>query len=450
MPSIDVLLHCLSLCTDTRIQRHLGVLVPALLSMTGRITMLGISRWTDKGGSYRTIQRFFGNTIAWGRLHWCLIRHHLLDTSACYILAGDEVVVTKSGKKTYGLGRFFSSLYKRAVPGVCFFSFALINTQTRRAYPVLCQQVLSDHDKEEETSPSKKKHAEAEAKKASKSPKRKPGRPKGSKNKDKKNPDLSPYLRFIKTHLKGLIQTMGTTLPLTYLVLDGAFGHNDALQMTRQCKMHLISKLKSNSALYFPYQGPQKKRGQRRIYGTKIDYDNIPHTYLKNTTRQGGIQTQIYHLILTHQSFAEPINVVRIVKTHLETHKKAHVVLFSSDLDLAYETLIDYYTLRFQIAFTFRDAKQFWGLEDFMNITQTAVHNGANLAFFMVNIAHIILQNVRQDTGITDWSVKDLKARFTGLKYVREILKLLPQKPHPIFIRHINTHIATLGAIRAP
>ena len=49
MPSIDVLLHCLSLCTDTTIQPHLGVLVPALLSMTGRITMLGISRWTDKG-----------------------------------------------------------------------------------------------------------------------------------------------------------------------------------------------------------------------------------------------------------------------------------------------------------------------------------------------------------------------------------------------------------------
>ena len=102
------------------------------------------------------------------------------------------------------------------------------------------------------------------------------------------------------------------------------------------------------------------------------------------------------------------------------------------------------------LEFTFRDAKQFWGLEDFMNITQTAVHNGANLAFFMVNIAHIILQNVRQDTGITDWSVQDLKARFTGLKYVRETLKLLPQKPHPIFIRQINTHIATLGDIRAP
>ncbi len=54
--------------------------------------------------------------------------------------------------------------------------------------------------------------------------------------------------------------------------------------------------------------------------------------------------------------------------------------LFSSDLDLAFDKLIDYYRLRFQIEFNFRDAKQFWGLEDFMNINQTPVYNSANLA----------------------------------------------------------------------
>ena len=40
----------------------------------------------------------------------------------------------------------------------------------------------------------------------------------------------------------------------------------------------------------------------------------------------------------------------------------AHVLLFSSDLELAQGTLVDYYSLRFQIEFNFRDAKQFWGL----------------------------------------------------------------------------------------
>jgi putative transposase len=33
--------------------------IEAMLSMSGRVTMRGLSRWSDKGGSYRTIQRFF-------------------------------------------------------------------------------------------------------------------------------------------------------------------------------------------------------------------------------------------------------------------------------------------------------------------------------------------------------------------------------------------------------
>ena len=37
------------------------------------------------------------------------------------------------------------------------------------------------------------------------------------------------------------------------------------------------------------------------------------------------------------------------------------------------------------IEFNFRDAKQHWGLEDFMNVTPTGVTKAANLSLFMVN-----------------------------------------------------------------
>lgn len=47
------------------------------------------------------------------------------------------------------------------------------------------------------------------------------------------------------------------------------------------------------------------------------------------------------------------------VKTNLKTNTRSHVVLFSSVLELSFETIIDYYKLRFQIEFNFRDAKQF-------------------------------------------------------------------------------------------
>jgi hypothetical protein len=68
-------------------------------------------------------------------------------------------------------------------------------------------------------------------------------------------------------------------------------------------------------------------------------------------------------------------NVAIILKTNLDTQAQAHVILFSTDLDLAYDKIIEFYSLRFQIEFNLRDAKQYWGLEDFMNVKETAVTN---------------------------------------------------------------------------
>ena len=57
--------------------------------------------------------------------------------------------------------------------------------------------------------------------------------------------------------------------------------------------------------------------------------------------------------------------------------------------------------------FNFRDAKQFWGLEDFMNISPTAVTNAASLSLFMVNFSHRLLRTFRQ-TDQADSSILDL------------------------------------------
>ncbi|MFZ0257359.1 MAG: IS4 family transposase, partial [Gammaproteobacteria bacterium] len=65
-------------------------------------------------------------------------------------------------------------------------------------------------------------------------------------------------------------------------------------------------------------------------------------------------------MLMWHQCFAEQLNIVLVVKTHLRTGATAHVVLFSSDRELPHEQVVDYYRLRFQLEFNFRDAKQYW------------------------------------------------------------------------------------------
>jgi putative transposase len=105
----------------------------------------------------------------------------------------------------------------------------------------------------------------------------------------------------------------------------------------------------------------------------------------------------------------------------------AHVLVFSSDLALPADKLIDSYCLRFQLEFNFRDAKQYWGLEDFMTTNPTRVTNAANLSLFMVNLVERLLRDVRREQE--EMSVLDLKAQCRGAKYVEETIKLLPETP---------------------
>lgn len=99
MYDILALLQCLLFHLDSTTMRRLSVVIHALLAMNGRVTMLGISRWAGKGGSYRTIQRLFNTVLPWPRMMWEVFRCHHWQSRHTYLLAGDEVVVTKAGKK---------------------------------------------------------------------------------------------------------------------------------------------------------------------------------------------------------------------------------------------------------------------------------------------------------------------------------------------------------------
>jgi hypothetical protein len=137
---------------DSTSLKRLKIIVPALLAIPGRVTMLSISRWTGEGGSYRSVQRFFNTTIDWKNAQWNLIRQYFKNSIDFFILVGDETVVTKSGKKTFGLDRFFSSLFGKPVPGISIFAFSLVSTKLRISFPLITQQMTRPN---EETNPEK-------------------------------------------------------------------------------------------------------------------------------------------------------------------------------------------------------------------------------------------------------------------------------------------------------
>ena len=78
---IDIMMVSACLSQSLRITepRQPTRVVQALLAISGRVTLRGISRWSGKGGSYRTVPRFFNTALNWGPLQWLSIRPHLFE-----------------------------------------------------------------------------------------------------------------------------------------------------------------------------------------------------------------------------------------------------------------------------------------------------------------------------------------------------------------------------------
>jgi putative transposase len=434
MKEILALLQNIAPVVSATILRQMSQVIYGMLISNGRMTMLEISRWTEAGGSYRTIQRLYHTPLLWLQIHWIFFVRRLQKPNDEYIAAADEVVFGKAGKETYGIGRFFSGLQNRVIPGLSFFVFSVIHVKERQSYPIQAVQMVKE---KEDNQKAKKKEVKIE--------KRSVGRPKGSKNKKSEKPTLSPELVRIQPVLQAFLAILKGVLAIKYLVMDGHFGNYPSAWMVLQTGLQFVSKLRSDAALYEPFSGKYCGRGARPKYGDKVDVRKMKKKYLKSAKKEDGIRTQIYQAVLLNKGFAFSINVVVILKTNLSTHKQAHIILFSTDLKLSHEKLFDYYTLRFQIEFNFRDAKQYWGLDDFMNVKEEAVTNAANLSFFMVNFSSVLLQRHREYNP--EFSVLDLKSLYRGCRYASETIKLLPQKPDGILLAEIFEHIARLGMI---
>lgn len=438
MNEIIATLEALRPIISTRDFRQLTLIIEAMLAMTGRVTMLGISRWAEKGGSYRTIQRFFNAPHDWSKMRWALIKRHfdkrttLEEPIGVVLLTGDEVVVTKSGKQTHGLGKFFSSTQNQPVNGLCFLNLSLLDVDTRHSYPVITEQLIRDGVKE--TAPKATKP---------KGEKGKSGRPKGSKNKDRTVVELTPFQLQLQGCIRQAQELSVRDLKLCYFVYDGALGNNNGLQLVKQTGMHLISKLRHDSELYLPYVG-EPNGNKPKKYGDRITLARLEQETVCQETLEKNIRTRVYQIQVWHKKFPELLNVVVIVRTNVTTGSTSKVLLFSDDLNLAYDKLILYYQLRFQIEFNFRDAKQCWGLEDFMNTKEDSVSNAANLSLFMVTFSQLLMPQIK---SLDSESVLDLKTVFRARKYTRRIINSLGLKSEEFLVDDQIFQAAEIGRI---
>ena len=86
--------------------------------------------------------------------------------------------------------------------------------------------------------------------------KRKPGRPQGSSTHAKADAPLNAEHTRIRALIQRRLARMRPHVTVTYRVLDVHFGNQHAALMARRLRLHLISKLRNDSARYDPLTAP--------------------------------------------------------------------------------------------------------------------------------------------------------------------------------------------------
>jgi len=407
--------------------RILSEICKGVFRLTGSVTGLNISRYTDKSGSYRNIQRFFASQIDWEHLRILLFSKFLFQKEDTYILAADECVEAKSGKSSFGLAYFFSSLASKVIPSICFAHLSILSVEKKDSYSFSIRQILRKKQV---------KNTKIKIKKRGK------GRPKGSKN-NQNTINYTQNLSLLEEMLLKL-QELSTVflhdIKFKYFVGDGAYGNKNYSLMLAKFDLKLISKLHYNAALYFAYTGDYLGWGRPRKYGKKLDVANLDSKFLvdKIDDKKKKYIEYVYKMVLLSKNFKDKLNILVIVRENRKTKKKGHVILFSNDLELSFEKIIAYYSLRFQIEFNFRDAKQFFGLSDFKNIKQTQLKNAVNLSLFMSLLSKVLLQNYRLFFQNEHLSINDLKSIFRTDMYRKLILNNSPNKDLSDFNSELN------------
>lgn len=418
--------------SDANIRIFLS-LAKSFLCVRYETTTRSLSRYSSY--SLRHIFRFLAGQHYWLGIRLWLFKSFFYFSDRHYILAVDEVVEDKSGHNSFGKGRFYSSCHQKVIPSVCFFALSLIDVSTGSSFLLHILQVF--HTEEDKKRIALKK-AEVKAGKArTKAGKNLPkGRkPKASNVKAKAKENQTASFRVFKELFTTVLLALKDLIPsiyVTHLVADTAYGTKDYLKIAALYDCFLISKMKTNAVLYYPMLPPQKRKaGRPSVYGQKVDLNNVDKQYLKKTTFENGIKHEYYQFFAYSRAIAcLKLNIVVIITTKTkknngEKNQISKNIWFTNDLNLDFQLLLEYYSLRFQIEFHFRDAKQHFGLSDFKNYKEQNLTNFVNMSFTMCLVSRIFLRQLRIETNNPKTSLLDLKI-ISNVRYMaKQIIKYL-------------------------
>lgn len=368
------------------------------LSMNCRYVFTNMERWGARlEKSYRGM---FQKCFAWFGFNCELVKQYGAGEIICVF---DPCFVKKSGKKTYGVGLFWSGTAGKALKGLEVGCLCFVEVAAGTALHALARQTPSV----------------------------------AALHKQGKTL-VDHYAGVVKKHLKEIVSLT------RYLAVDGYFAKKEFIHPLVEKGLHIITKLRRDANLRYLYCGGQKAgKGRPKRYEGKVDVKALDKRKVPLCYRDKEVA--VYSAVL----YAVQLKMkVRVAFVYYKGRPKPEIII-STDVTMDVLTLCRYYGLRFQVEFLIRDAKQHTGLEDCQARSKEKLHTHFNVALTAVSLAKCAywLQLPAEKRG--SFSMADVKMMHMNKLMTEKIFDNLEVSLSDKKIKQIYEECLNFGRLRA-
>lgn len=359
--------------------RHLFRLA---LSFRGRFNFLNMERQ----GCYNelTYRQNFARSFNWLAFNTELIMAYTL---AERIIVFDPCHVNKSGKCTPGVGWHWSGCAGAPKWGLEIGSFSAVDIVNHTALHLVADQTLASNVRQS-----------------------------GSL--------LAYYGDLVLEKAAELLKIS------EFIVCDAYFSRNPFVEKVRKSGLHLITRLRDDAVMRYPYLGPRHEgRGRDKTFAGKVDVRKLDEQYFSPcaTGNEGekAFEARLYVnswkcwakvVVVHHYNSLGELKSVKVYASTLTTIPGADLWL--------------YYQARFQSEFLFRDAKQHTGLEHCQSRQEEALNYHFNSALSAVSMAKVLhwLNLPAEQRG--PFSMADIKTQYFNELMLDRFFSAYGLNPH--------------------
>ena len=370
-------LKCDSFSTLKRTRKHfiLNVLL-CFLSIKGKINFLQLSRFSSFCEQFFRIH--FENRFNFKCFNLSLVSTLEIKES---IVAFDPSYIPKSGKQTFGLGRYWSGCSKQAKWGLDICGFALVDVFRNTAFHLNAIQT------------SLKEGMSL----------------------------LDYYCGIIKENYLYFKECS------SYMVADAYFSKKKVVDTILSTGLHFISRMRDDANLNYIYKGePSNKRGAPKKFDGKVNPKKLNMNHFTECFSNSEIT--IYSAWVYSIAFKRNINLA-VAVFYKDGREICRKLYFSTDMNMKGKDIVRFYRSRFQIECLYRDAKQHCGLTSSQARSENKLDLHFNAALTAVNLAKIDWINSKRNDE-SSFSMADYKIMFYNHLLLNQFIRRFAINPN--------------------